>query len=488
MLSIDWQMFAAATWQTLYMVGVASIISIFVGGFFGILLYVLRQKQQHSISYAILGFIVNIFRSIPFIILLILLIPFTRLLIGSSIGATSAIIPLAVAAIPFYARIMETALNDVDPGLLKAADAMGMNRKQTIFKVMLPEALGVLLQGATLLTISLIGFSAMAGAVGGGGLGEVAIDYGYQQFNLLIMLQTVVILIVLVQLVQYFGNLLSRKVKLLPFTYGAIASLSILLAINGLGARLFATSGKELKVGIVAGPEQQVMQIAKQLAWHKYHLRLNIIAFDDFLEPNRALNEGSVDVNIFQHLPFLEAQIKKHGYNLQAVAKTFIYPYGFYSKKITNINQLASGAQVVLPADPSNLGRALLLLQKHKLIRLVANTGLFPTLNDIRSNPDNLQFKLADAAMIPRLLPDVAMAGINNNYLTSLGLKAKDAVLIEGKDSPYANVIVVRKGHYNKRLVHDLILVMHSKEIVQKVLQLYPDGASVPAWPGAVSR
>jgi D-methionine transport system permease protein len=482
MYNVDWSLLAGATWQTIYMVGVAAILSVFIGGFIGILLFQISKHNARSMLYMALSFIVNIMRSVPFIILLICLIPFTRALIGSSIGSTAAIVPLTVSAIPFFARIMETALNDVAAGLLHAADAMGMTQRQIMFKVMLPESLSVLVQGATLLIISLIGFSAMAGAVGGGGLGEVAIDYGYQQFNIFVMLQTVIILVFLVQIVQYFGTYLSRKNNLFRLVSGAMLCLALLLVIQVATSYVTNYHVRQLSVGIIAGAEQQVMQQASKVAADKYHLKLNIKVFDDFMEPNRALNEGSIDANLFQHLPFLQMQMQQYGYKLKAIAKTFVYPFGFYSKKITNIKQLPDGSLIALPADPSNLGRALLLLQKYKLIKLKSGLGLFPTVADIVSNPKDLTFKIADSAMLPRVLSDVAMAGINNTYLSGTGLTVRQALLLEGPDSPYANIIVVRQNTQVNTKLDDFIAVMHSAEVVAAVNSVFPGGAAIKAW------
>ena len=155
--------------------------------------------------------IVNVLRSFPFIILMILLFPLSRLLIGTSIGTTAAIVPLSIAAAPFVARVIETALKEVDPGVVQAARAMGSTNFQIIRKVLIPEALPSLVSGVTLTIINLIGYSAMAGAIGGGGLGDLAIRYGYQRFRGDIMLVAVVIILVLVEIIQVVGNRISAR-------------------------------------------------------------------------------------------------------------------------------------------------------------------------------------------------------------------------------------------------------------------------------------
>jgi len=197
-----------ATLETIYMVLIASLIAITVGLPLGILLYTSRKGNilAHPMIYQSLATIVNITRSIPFIILMISLIPFTRFIVGSAIGTTAAIVPLSVCAMPFISRIVENALLEIPKGLIEAAVAMGATPKQIIFKVLIPEALPSIINGLTLTIVSLVGYSAMAGAVGGGGLGDVAVRYGYQRFDVNIMLITIAIMVVLVQSIQYLGD------------------------------------------------------------------------------------------------------------------------------------------------------------------------------------------------------------------------------------------------------------------------------------------
>lgn len=212
-----WRLLWQATGETLYMVGVAVILAELVGLPLGIILvtteagHVLENRAVNRI----LATIINIGRSVPFIILMVAIIPFTRLVVGTSIGTTAAMVPLTVAAIPFVARLVETALKEVDGGVVEAALAMGASPWQIIYKVLIPEALPSLVLGLTITAVNLIGYSAMAGAVGGGGLGDLAVRYGYQRFRGDIMLLTVAILIVLVQLMQTLGDWaasrLSRK-------------------------------------------------------------------------------------------------------------------------------------------------------------------------------------------------------------------------------------------------------------------------------------
>lgn len=199
--------------ETIYMVGVATLLAEVVGLPLGVVLVTTQKGHilENDAINKVLGTIVNIGRSIPFIILLVAIIPFTRLVVGTSIGTSAAMVPLTVAAIPFVARIVETALKEVDGGVVEAAKSMGASPWQIIYKVLLPEALPALVMGATITAVNLVGYSAMAGAVGGGGLGDLAIRYGYQRFRADIMLYTVVALIILVQSVQWLGDWTARR-------------------------------------------------------------------------------------------------------------------------------------------------------------------------------------------------------------------------------------------------------------------------------------
>ncbi len=204
-----------ATIETAYMVGLSTIFTIILGLPLGVLLVITDKNGLTSLPIAnqVIGTIVNMARSLPFIILLVLVIPFTRMVVGTTIGATAAIVPLSLAAIPFFARIAETSLREVDKGLIEAAQAMGCTTWQIIVKVLIPESISSLILGVALTIISLIGYSAMAGAIGGGGLGDLAIRYGYQRTETEVMIATVVLLIAVVQGIQLFGDKLAQKLS-----------------------------------------------------------------------------------------------------------------------------------------------------------------------------------------------------------------------------------------------------------------------------------
>lgn len=201
--------------QTLYMVIISTILATILGFIMAIVLVVTKPRglKPNSLVYNVLGFIVNTIRSFPFIILLIALIPFTRLIVGTGIGENAAIVPITIGAGPFIARIIENALNEVDEGLIEAAKSFGATNSQIIFKVMVKEAMPSIVSGITLSIISILGCSAMAGTVGAGGLGKVAIAYGYQRFDTAVIIYVVITLVILVQLIQSLGDLAYKKLK-----------------------------------------------------------------------------------------------------------------------------------------------------------------------------------------------------------------------------------------------------------------------------------
>nr|WP_263324397.1 methionine ABC transporter permease [Neobacillus sp. Marseille-Q6967] len=201
--------------ETIQMVAFSLLFSAVLGLPLGILLVVTRKGHllENAAVFNVLNGIINIFRSVPFIILLVAMIPVTRLIVGTSIGTAAAIVPLVFYAGPYIARLVENSLLEVDPGVLEAAEAMGATPWQVISKFLLPEALSSLVLALTIATIGLVGASAMAGAVGGGGIGDLAITYGYQRFDTITMIITVAILIVIVQGLQSLGNILAKKIR-----------------------------------------------------------------------------------------------------------------------------------------------------------------------------------------------------------------------------------------------------------------------------------
>ena len=204
-----------ATLETLYMSLLSTFLAFIFGMALAILLVLTRRGGLAPMPqfYRVLGAIVNAFRSFPFIILMIVLFPLTKLIVGTSIGTTAAIVPLTIGSAPFIARLLEAAMLEVDKSVIEAARSFGASRTQIVFRVLIPEALPAIINALTLTLIVIIGFSAMAGTVGGGGLGDVAVRYGYQRFRPDIMIYTVIILIVMVQLIQMLGDFAYKRIK-----------------------------------------------------------------------------------------------------------------------------------------------------------------------------------------------------------------------------------------------------------------------------------
>lgn len=213
--TVTFEQFLQAMIDTFYMVGFSLLVGSIIGIPLGILLVVTRPGGiiENKIIFKIMNPIINMVRSLPFIILLVAIIPFTRLIVQTSIGTAAAIVPLIIYVAPFIARLVENSILEVDDGIIEAAESMGATPMQTIWYFLLPEALGSLILSLTTATISLLSATAMAGAVGGGGVGDLAISYGYERFDSFIMLVTVVVLIIFVQLMQSFGNWLAAKVR-----------------------------------------------------------------------------------------------------------------------------------------------------------------------------------------------------------------------------------------------------------------------------------
>lgn len=238
----------------------------------------------------------------------------------------------------------------------------------------------------------------------------------------------------------------------------------------------------EIYLGTIAGPETALVELAKKQAMSKYGLNIKIIEFEDYNIPNLALADGSIDANMFQHQPFLDLAIEHKGFELVSIGKTFVYPMGAYSSKHQSLDTLPKGAKVAIPLDPSNGARALRLLAAHGLIDI-------PDLDDIKlnkslisSNPRQLQFVEMDSAQLPRILDDVDLAVINTNFAVPAGLKPKqDALIRETKDSPYANIVVVRTEEKDYKKYQQLMDCLHSKEVIDLADHLF-DGQAIVAW------
>jgi D-methionine transport system substrate-binding protein len=256
-----------------------------------------------------------------------------------------------------------------------------------------------------------------------------------------------------------------------------------LAAVVG-AASIFCASARAddtIKVGVTGGPHAQIMEVVKQVA-AKNGLTIKIVEFADYVQPNAALASGDLDANSYQHDPYLQAQVKDRGYKIVRIADTVTFPMGIYSKKLKSLTDLKPGARIAVPNDPTNGGRALLLLQKQGLLKLRADAGLKATPLDIVDNPKKLKIVELDAAQIPRSLDDVDAAAINTNYAMEAGLKPKqDAIAIEDPNGPYVNILAIRDADRNKPWVAKLVAAYHSPEVKQFIETKY-GGAVIAGW------
>ena len=268
--------------------------------------------------------------------------------------------------------------------------------------------------------------------------------------------------------------------KLTPFlgTFFAVA----VFILTGCGAEDQDNNKHQIKVGVMAGAEAQIAEVAAKIAKEKYDLDVKLIPFTDYVTPNAALDDGSIDVNTFQHKPYLEQQMSTRNYQLAIAGNTFVYPIAGYSKTITSIEQLKDGDRIAIPNDPTNLGRSLILLSQQKLITLRDDVGLLATLKDIKSNPKNLEIIELDSPQLPRSLDDVELAIINTTYASTINLTPqKDGIFVEDKDSPYVNLIVSRKNNVNTDNVVQFVKSFQTEEVYQSALKTFHGGV-IKGW------
>lgn len=271
-----------------------------------------------------------------------------------------------------------------------------------------------------------------------------------------------------------------------------IITISLIVALSaGCGAKTAenaaaqetaqAQSQTVLRIGATPIPHAELLNLIKPIL-EKENIILDIVEFQDYVQPNTALADLELDANFFQHQPYLDSFNTERGQTLVAAGQVHVEPLGLYSRQVKDIGELRDGAVIAIPNDPSNASRALLLLQSNGLIQLKEGVGIKATEKDIIGNPKKLKIELAEAAQLPRVLEDVDAAVINTNYALPASLNpVKDALIIEGKDSPYANIIVVRSGDQNIPEIKRLVEVLNSPEVKQFIEEKY-QGAIVAAF------
>jgi D-methionine transport system substrate-binding protein len=248
-------------------------------------------------------------------------------------------------------------------------------------------------------------------------------------------------------------------------------------ALLSAGAALAET----IKIGVTPGPHAQIMEQVKKVAAEK-GLDLEILEFSDYVVPNQALTDGDLQANSFQHQPYLDNQVKDRGFDLVSVGQTVNFPMGIYSKKVKSLDELKDGASVAIPNDPTNGGRALLILADKGLIKIREGAGLKVSPADVVENPKNITFAELDAAQLPRALDDVDASVINTNYALEAGLNpAKDPIGREGEKAPYVNVLAVRAADKDKPWVKTLVESYHSATVKDYIAAQFK-GSVIPAW------
>lgn len=264
--------------------------------------------------------------------------------------------------------------------------------------------------------------------------------------------------------------------------------ISLVFLVTGCGSSTATTATNAatpaltvLKVGATAVPHAEILNFVKPLL-AKDGVDLQIVEFSDYVQPNMALADKELDANFFQHIPYLEKFSTEHNLPLTYTVAVHLEPMGLYSKKVKAVNDIAAGSEIGIPNDPTNAGRALALLEKAGLIKLKEGAGVNATVEDITENSKNLKFRELEAPLLPRSLDDLAAAVINTNYALEAKLvPTKDALIIEGKDSPYANVLAIRKGDENRPEIQKLSKILNS-EAVRKFIEEKYQGAIIPAF------
>lgn len=260
-----------------------------------------------------------------------------------------------------------------------------------------------------------------------------------------------------------------------------LMSLVVLIVLAGCGSETGALSEDELTVGVTAGPHEQILEKVKELAEDE-GLTVNIEVFTEYVIPNTALDEGELDLNSYQHQPFLDNAKSDRGYAIEAVASTVNFPMGIYSTGISDVSELQEGDSVALPNDPTNGARALMLFEDAGLITLKDGVGAEAMVIDIEENPLNLEFIELEASQIPRQLEEVAAAAINTNFAIEHGfVPTEDSIYIEPGDSPWVNLIVAREENVDDPVVEKFINIYQSDEIKQFIEETF-EGSVVASW------
>lgn len=473
--------------ETIEMVFITTLIALVFGLLLGLVLFFTRnsKKKWCQVLYKVLDVIVGIVRSFPFYVLMFFVIPFTRIMMAIFTGKSQAfsteafIVPLTLAAIPFMAKLFENSLAETNKDVLEAGEALGLSKFAITTKIILKEALPSIISGLTLAIITLIGYSAMAGAVGGGGLGFFAYDKGYVSYDFLMMVFAVITIIILVLLIQLCGNLLYKlakkgKLSYLKIGIGILCLLLIFITVKVSVYAVNKTNLITIKVGTMSQPGEPILNyIEDEMEERGYHLEIQLSAEFDPL--NQALADGSIDVNLFQHEPYLISYNNAHGTNLYNACTMYDCVYGAYSYKITAKEDLKGSDKktIAIANDSSNLKRCLDLLAAEDIIKLTyGNTTEFSA-SDIDSyyetmpSYSGIYLKPMSTSSIAQALndDDVYLGIVNATFAINAGLGSEE-LIFEEKDEEHvnANILACRDEDKDAEWLKVLVEVLTSQD------------------------
>lgn len=484
--------------QTLYMVAWSLIIGTIIGISLALILVLCRKGGliENLILYNIVSIYINIVRSIPFVILLVAIMPLTRAIVGTTIGSTASLVPLVIYISPYLARLMENSLLEINPGILEAAEAMGASTWQTIRYFLLPETLGSIVLALTTGTIGLLGASAMAGYVGGGGVGDLALTYGYQRMNTPLMIFTVVVLVVFetdssacrkynfkkTQTTQiiFIKKRMRNKENNIMKIKKIIAGLLVATTAFSLAACGNSGSGdtkksdadtsekKEIVYGKSQGPYTELFEDAIVPILEKEGYTLKAVDLSDLQTADVALNDGDVDVNVEQHTAYMDSFNQSYNADLVAISPIPTVPAGVYSEKYDSVDEIPDGAKVAVPNDASNTARCYLMLQKIGWIKLDENADPSTvTQDDIVENPHNIEFTEMNSMTIPAAESDFDYIAITGSVVYNAGIDASTALANEDISDYLVLQVVVKEENKDADWAKAIVDAYHSDEFKQ---------------------
>lgn len=474
--------------ETLIMMSISIFAAVLIGLPLGILLFISRENNnQGTILYQILNLLITVIRSFPYLLFVVAMIPVTRFLLGSSFGPIPASIPLSIVSIVIYARLVEQVLLDVpeDVGLL--ARSLGVSTYQYVKEFLLVEARSGLILSLTTTIVSMVSYSTVMGIVGGGGIGDFAIRYGYQRYEYGVMYFSILVMIVAVFSIQLIGNGLAKKlIKESRSRNEKGIFFGLVLAVMFLGAcgtgNESQSEDKVIKVASQTTPMTDVVKVAADAVEDGW--KIELVQVNDNIQYNELLNNKEVDANFAQHEPYMQRYNEEKSADLVALDKIYNAKVGFYSKEYTKIEDIPEGTKVALPNDVSNEGRALAILAEQGLIELKDGVGVNGTIKDITANPKNFEWLSVDLLNLAEAYnePNVSLVYNYPTYIAKIGLKPDDALFLEKTiDDRFAISLVARKDNQDSEKINVLRKAMTSDK-VKEFLENEHSDTLIPAF------